>query len=100
MAVDSEANASEGQCPISRVRIDTLDAMQAMMRSKAVVQDADVVTGNYMCPNSLAAVNADEFMRGNLAMINGDLHRQRRRLLNMLVRPWTARDDWSGCIVS
>lgn len=75
------------QCPVSRVQIDTLDDMQAVLRSKVVEENADVSADNYICPNALAETNVREFQQGNLAMINGDLHRQRRRLLNSLVRP-------------
>ena len=75
------------QCPISRVRIDTLDVMQKVLRSKGVEENADVSADNYICPNPLADMNVREFQQGNLAMSNGDVHRQRRRLLNALVRP-------------
>lgn len=74
-------------CPVSRVRIDTLASLQQVLRSKAVEENADVSADNYMCPNALAELNVREFQQGNLAMSNGDLHRNRRRLLNMLVRP-------------
>lgn len=75
------------RCPVSRVRIDTLKAMQQVLRSKAVEENANVSADNYICPNALAEINVREFQQGNLAMSNGDLHRHRRRLLNMLVRP-------------
>lgn len=74
-------------CPVSRVMIDRLDAMQQALRSKAVEENADVSADNYVCPNALAEINVREFQSGNLAMSNGEVHRQRRRLLNTLVRP-------------
>jgi len=85
--MDSEHHNPPSACPMSRVTVDTLDAMQQVLRSKAVEENADVSADNYMCPNALAAINVLEFQQGNLAMSNGDVHRQRRRLLNSLVRP-------------
>lgn len=85
--MDTEQQSLPSQCPVSRVKIDTLDAMQQVLRSKAVEENADVSADNYICPNALAAINVREFQQGNLAMSNGDVHRQRRRLLNSLVRP-------------
>lgn len=84
--MDTE-QASQAQCPFSRVTVDTLDTMQQVLRSKAVEESADVSADNYACPNDLAAINVTEFLEGSLAMSNGDTHRQRRRLLNSLVRP-------------
>lgn len=85
--MDTEQQSSASQCPVSRIKIDTLDAMQKVLRSKSVEENADVSADNYVCPNALAALNAREFQQGNLAMSNGEVHRQRRRLLNSLVRP-------------
>ena len=85
MAVDQDGKA--GGCPHARVSIDKLDDLQKVLRSKSVVEDANVSADNYICPNALAEINVKEFQAGNLAMSNGDLHRQRRRLLNGLVRP-------------
>lgn len=85
--MDTAQESAPSQCPVSRVRVDTLDAMQQVLRSKAVEENADVSADNYVCPNALAATNVREFQQGNLAMSNGDVHRQRRRLLNSLVRP-------------
>ncbi|NML91714.1 cytochrome P450 (plasmid) [Sphingobium sp. SJ10-10] len=87
MNMDTVPQAAKSQCPVSRVKIDTLDTMQQVLRSKAVEENADVSADNYVCPNALAAINVREFQQGNLAMSNGDVHRQRRRLLNSLVRP-------------
>lgn len=85
--MDSEHEVSRSACPASRVMVDTLDAMQHVLRSKSVEENADVSADNYICPNPLAEINVREFQQGNLAMSNGDVHRQRRRLLNALVRP-------------
>ena len=85
--MDANPLSPDSRCPVSRVRIDTLDDMQKILRSKAVEENAHVSADNYICPNALAEINVREFQAGNLAMINGDLHRQRRRLLNSLVRP-------------
>jgi cytochrome P450 len=85
--MDTAQETPEAKCPVSRVRLDTMKAMQQVLRSKAVEENADVSADNYICPNALAAINVREFQQGNLAMSNGDVHRQRRRLLNSLVRP-------------
>jgi cytochrome P450 len=75
------------RCPVARVTVDTLRDIQTVLRSKAVEENADVSADNYVCPNALAEINVKEFQEGNLAMINGELHRERRRMLNALVRP-------------
>ncbi len=85
--MDMAEQVQGSRCPASRVRVDTLGALQQVLRSKAVEENADVSADNYMCPNALAEVNVREFQQGNLAMSNGDTHKNRRRLLNMLVRP-------------
>ena len=85
--MDTAPQSGKTQCPISRVKVDTLDLMQQVLRSKAVEENADVSADNYVCPNALAATNVREFQQGNLVMSNGDVHRQRRRMLNSLVRP-------------
>lgn len=85
--MSGDYKTENSRCPASRVNVDTFSALQQVLRSKAIEENPHVSTGNYLCPNKLAQVNVDEFMEGSLVMINGDEHRQRRRLLNSLVRP-------------
>lgn len=85
--MDSEARGDKGGCPHARVRLDRLEEMQAILRLKPIEENADVSTDNYFEANELAEINVREFLGRNLAMSNGEEHRQRRRLLNALVRP-------------
>lgn len=61
--MDTAQESAPSQCPVSRVRVDTLDAMQQVLRSKAVEENADVSADNYVCPNALAATNVRELDR-------------------------------------
>jgi cytochrome P450 len=80
---------TEGKCPFSPsvLSIDRHEDVKAVLRSTAVVADADVSCDNYVSKNPLAETNVREFQDNILSMINGDAHRHRRRLLNSLVRP-------------
>jgi cytochrome P450 len=81
------ARNETSQCPVSLVRVDDFDLLQKVLRSGAVEQNAHVVAHNYVCPSELGDINVAEFLDGNVAMINGEAHKERRRVLNALVRP-------------
>lgn len=74
-------------CPMSTVRVDRIKDLQAVLRSKSALESAEVSTEYYIEPSAAAETNIQEFFQGIVTMINGDEHRQRRRLLNSLVRP-------------
>ncbi len=74
-------------CPMTTVRVDRIKDLQEVLRSKSAFESQEVSTEYYIDPSPAAETNMREFFNGIVTMINGPEHRNRRRLLNSLVRP-------------
>jgi cytochrome P450 len=73
------------KCPFARVQ--ALDDVMTLVRSRTAVDrspelfaaiDADPINGE---------INLREFLSGSFTFVEGDSHRQRRKIMNRLVRP-------------
>jgi cytochrome P450 len=74
-----------GSCPFVPVR--TMAEVTHLMRSKtAVEQRPELFAASAQDPVN-GAINVREFLDGSIMFANGDSHRERRKILNRLVRP-------------
>jgi cytochrome P450 len=72
-------------CPFSRVQ--RLDDLVTLLRSKTAVEQSPPLFAAYAADPVNGEINIREFLDGSTMFANGTSHRDRRKLLNQLVRP-------------
>lgn len=73
-------------CP-GTVTISALPDVYSVLRSKSVVNEPDLHANNLIMRTELGELTAEHFLRGILPFANGEEHRRRRKVLNVLFRP-------------
>jgi cytochrome P450 len=73
------------ECPAFRV--EHLGDLIETVRSRSVVNPAEIFAAAHRDPENNGAINVAEFIGGSLSFTDGAVHRDRRKLLNRLVRP-------------
>ena len=76
--------AAAGRCPI--VDLKTMDEVIEGVRGKKIVHHPDMFAGVPSDPVN-GRINTDEFLEGSIIYESGRNHRDRRRMLNHLLRP-------------
>ncbi len=78
------ARTDTGACPI--VHLKTMDEVIEGVRGKKIVHHPDMFAGVAADPVN-GRINAEEFLEGSITFTPGVEHRDRRRMLNHLLRP-------------
>jgi cytochrome P450 len=82
--VDVISPVGTGRCPV--VNLTTVDEVLKTVRSKSVNHRAEMFADVAADPVN-GAINCNEFLIGSMMYADGPAHRDRRKLLNQLVRP-------------
>src|SRR3954467_14879186 len=72
-------------CPAARVQ--RLDDLVALLRSKTAVEQSASLFAGYAADPVNGEITMREFLDGSMMFAHGTSHRERRKLLNQLLRP-------------
>jgi cytochrome P450 len=72
-------------CPIAK--FGQMDSLSKALRSGLLESRAEVFAGAHKFSDGSGDVNVSEFTEGVFGFVDGQVHRNRRKLLNSLVRP-------------
>ncbi|HEY1972136.1 MAG TPA: cytochrome P450 [Pseudonocardia sp.] len=81
--MDQRTQTANG-CPV--VHLKSMDEVIEGVRSKKILHHPDMFAGVPADPVN-GEINVNEFLRGSIVFTHGQEHRDRRRLLNHLLRP-------------
>ncbi len=82
---DDEAPAPLASCPVEYVR--TMPEAISALRNQDLLNSDRMFAGVYADPGEDSEICLREFVQNDITFTNGERHRERRKLLNLLVRP-------------